>query len=728
MKSSDYNKYRNALIEMKVENFQNSDKAKIKAVLPILEREAIHKNDWNFLLSIYKLQMSFCFSNNDLDKTLYYSYKAIDVLKQHPDKIKELVFYSIIIQCYQQLGDYATAQTYVNNAIELSLEINHPDRIAAAYYNAALQYEFLNNKTGQKNALLKCIEYGKKATHKRVLGFAYANISVIYKTEENYNRSLNYLELAEVIAQAISNQHLLAFVFTQKAILLSIQNKNKNALLMIDEAIKLLKRINERTQFIETSIEKIKILIASKNDNAALKLLKSLLIKVRTDNSKSLQLQLYSLQHQLLARQKNTKEAYAVLLKYTILNQELFNEASDRRIKNLEITHHTNQIKREKEHAEKLAKLKHDFLANMSHEIRTPINNIMGLSFLLQDERDKIKQHDYLSRIHKSSEILLALINDVLDISKIEAGKFEMHFVDFSLEKLVNDIRTVVQQKADEKKLKFRLNNKLQHKLFVGDPLRLQQVLLNILYNAIKFTNKGSITLTLLQSKVNEVQFIVEDTGIGIEKNKLKHIFSEYEQASSSIKTNYGGTGLGLSISKKLVSLMNGAIFVESIVNKGTKFTISIPLKESTLLKNETIKKQVILKNDFSVLNNISIFYADDYSENRKILEAILLKFNSTIQLIIFENGKQLLDGLSHAKRLPALVITDIDMPVMNGFELVKSIRKQSKLKHLKVIATTSSLLLNEKEEVLKLGFDALLQNPVPPDELIQTIIRLLDK
>jgi signal transduction histidine kinase len=175
----------------------------------------------------------------------------------------------------------------------------------------------------------------------------------------------------------------------------------------------------------------------------------------------------------------------------------------------------------------------------MSHEIRTPINNIMGLSFLLQEENNKIKQSDYALRIHKSSENLLALINDILDISKIEAGKFELHETDFSMQQLIENIKSTVQQKADEKGLQLIIKNKLQQDFYVGDALRLQQILLNIIYNAVKFTNKGSVIFTLQKSKDNKIEFIIADTGIGIEKNKLNAVFAEYEQASSSIKSNF---------------------------------------------------------------------------------------------------------------------------------------------------------------------------------------------
>ncbi|MBP6456715.1 MAG: response regulator [Chitinophagaceae bacterium] len=730
MNQTTYIKFRNEFIDMKMEAFQQIEKTDVFGKLQIIENEASQRKDWIFLLSIYKLLMSAHFTKNDFGNALQYCFKAISLLENYPDSIKELVFYSTVIQCYQQLGNYEAAQVYVNRAIELSLQINNADRIAAAYYNASLQYEFLHNKAGQKEALLKCIEYAKKATHKRVLGFACANISIVYKSEENYQKSKQYLSLAESIALEIKNNPLLAFVFSQKAILLSVQKKYKSALTCIDDALFILRKMDEQTQYIESSIEKIKILIQLKRYDDGLKLAKPLLKKAKNDRIKSLQLQLLALQHQLFAKQQNTKQAYKVLLQHNALNEELFNEASDKRIKNLEITHQVNQIKKEKESAEKIAKIKHDFLANMSHEIRTPVNNIMGLSFLLQEENNRIKQRDYALRIHKSSENLLALISDILDVSKIEAGKFELHEVDFSMHHLIENIKSIILQKADEKGLEFSIKNNLKQDFYIGDALRLQQILLNIIFNAIKFTNKGSVIFTLQKSTDNKIDFIISDTGIGIEENKLNAIFGEYEQASSSIKTTFGGTGLGLSISKRLIELMHGTIQVKSKINKGTTFTVSIPIKEieqkSAMIR--TMPNIKISKAKISALDNIEIYFADDNEDNRKILHEILLHFNVTIQLRSFENGKQLFDALKSTEKLPNLIITDIDMPVMNGFELIAAIKKHKELKQLKVIATTSSLLLNEREEVLALGFNALLQNPVPPNELIETIYALLRK
>ncbi len=509
MNQTTYIKFRNEFIDMKMEAFQQIEKTGVLDKLQMIEKEAAQKKDWIFLLSIYKLLMSAHFTKNDFGNALQYCFKAISLLENYPDSIKELVFYSTVIQCYQQLGNYEAAQVYVNRAIELSLQINNADRIAAAYYNASLQYEFLHNKAGQKEALLRCIEYAKKATHKRVLGFACANISIVYKSEENYQKSKQYLVLAESIALEIKNNPLLAFVFTQKAILLSIQKKYKSALTCIDDALFILRKMDEQTQHIESSIEKIKILIQLKRYDDGLKLAKPLLKKAKNDRIKSLQLQLLALQHQLFAKQQNTKQAYKVLLQHNALNEELFNEASDKRIKNLEITHQVNQIKKEKESAEKIAKIKHDFLANMSHEIRTPVNNIMGLSFLLQEENNRIKQRDYALRIHKSSENLLALISDILDVSKIEAGKFELHEVDFSMHHLIENIKSIILQKADEKGLEFSIKNNLKQDFYIGDALRLQQILLNIIFNAIKFTNKGSVIFTLQKSTDNKIDFII---------------------------------------------------------------------------------------------------------------------------------------------------------------------------------------------------------------------------
>lgn len=712
-------------LNLKTEGIDDFEKSKIIEEIKELCAEAIKYGDDEFLINLYKLLIIFYLFKKEIQSVFDYAFRTLALLEKHHDEVKKLVIYSYIIQAYQLIGDYEKAQVYINDAIEISLALKNNDRIAAAYYNASLQYEYLNNVQGQRLALEKCISYGEQAAYKRVLGHAYANISNLYKKEKSYDDALKFIDVAIQIAKDTSSKQLLGFATLQKAVLLREFNLFEEALIQVEISIEIHEQIEHQLMIIESVIEKVRILFLSSQYETALQLSNTIQFDAATFEMKSYQLQLLELQHQIYNRIHNSKSAYQYLIEYVKIKEELFNETSNKRIQNLEITHQVHQIKKEKEFAENMAKLKHDFLANMSHEIRTPINNIMGLSFLLQEENEKHKQNDFAHRIHKSAQNLLDLINDILDISKIEAGKFDLIEQAFSLSQLIDNIKSIVQFRAEEKGLAFTIDNQIKDDYFKGDAVRIQQILINIIANAIKFTQKGSVFFTIYQNEKNEIVFNIKDTGIGIEEDKLQTIFDAYEQASSNIKTTFGGTGLGLSIAKKLVDKMKGEIIVNSEKDKGTTFQIMLPL---IAIENNIEEKSTKTKNllDIEKLNDLCIYFADDNEENRNVLIEILQYYNASIQVFAFENGQSLLDELLQKNTLPHLIITDIDMPVLNGFELIQILQSNEKTASIPVIATTSSLLLNEKEDVLLLGFCALLQNPTPPQTLIETILECI--
>jgi signal transduction histidine kinase/CheY-like chemotaxis protein len=245
------------------------------------------------------------------------------------------------------------------------------------------------------------------------------------------------------------------------------------------------------------------------------------------------------------------------------------------------------KLKIEKDKVDNILKKKSDFFANMSHELRTPMNAIIGLSKILIDEKElSTHQFDYLNKINHSSELLLGIINDILDYSKMEAGKMSIENIDFNINMILDHIADMIGQKAKEKKLDlvFDIGHKVRSN-FIGDPLRISQILLNLLSNAVKFTDFGNVTLKvrLIDSKdtTNLIQFEVSDTGIGLRDEQIQNMFQNYSQADDSISRKYGGTGLGLAISKQLTELMNGEIWVQSKYQEGSTFFVKLPLKLS---------------------------------------------------------------------------------------------------------------------------------------------------
>jgi signal transduction histidine kinase/CheY-like chemotaxis protein len=378
--------------------------------------------------------------------------------------------------------------------------------------------------------------------------------------------------------------------------------------------------------------------------------------------------------------------------------------------------------KRERLIAEETATAKSLFIATISHEIRTPMNIILGTSSLMLNDKPKKEHIRYLQTLKKSGENLLGIINDILDVSKIEAGKLEIELEPVVLEEIFDNILTVLEQSAAEKNLQldYSIDKKIDFAIF-SDPLRLTQIITNLVGNAIKFTAKGSIHIDAKLKNRNVLQITVSDTGIGIPKDKLKTIFDQYEQVRTKVQKKYKGTGLGLAISKKLVELLNGTITIKSKINAGTSFVINLPFEKATIQKATSTALQ---QKDAGFLSNKTILIADDFEDNRFVIKETLKFFNKQISVLEAEDGLKALEVIKNNK--VDFVVMDLDMPEMNGFEALSEIRKNKKYKNLKVVASTASLITNGDEEFLEFGFNGYLPKPFDIDSFYLLLERIL--
>ncbi|NIA29812.1 MAG: PAS domain S-box protein [Actinobacteria bacterium] len=387
------------------------------------------------------------------------------------------------------------------------------------------------------------------------------------------------------------------------------------------------------------------------------------------------------------------------------------------------------ELEKAKEDAEKANKAKSVFLANMSHEIRTPMNAILGFAEILRQSIKDGVQKEQVEAIASSGKTLLSLINDILDLSKIEAGKLELqpHSVDtFSI---FEEMKTIFSWKVREKGLEFIMEiDPTLPKALILDEVRLRQILLNLAGNAVKFTDKGYIKLSVEKdytqkdhSMLNLV-FSVEDTGIGIEKKQIKRIFDAFSQQEGQSINKYGGTGLGLAITKRLVEMMGGSISLESEVGKGSKFIVT--------LKNVNVASVIEKpdKNDEDSPVSIRfhksrILVVDDVPANRLLVKGFLSGEHG-IELFEAENGKE---GIENAlKYQPDLILMDIKMPVMDGYAAIKYLKSDNNLKHIPIIALTASALLNEEQKVKDIGSDGYLRKPVSMTQLFKELARFL--
>lgn len=377
-----------------------------------------------------------------------------------------------------------------------------------------------------------------------------------------------------------------------------------------------------------------------------------------------------------------------------------------------------------KKRAEKLAKAKEEFLANMSHEIRTPLSAILGFTEQLLASEMQEKQRFYLQAVKNSSDHLLSTVNDILDFSKIEAGRLSLEEVPFRVSEQVREVHETLYLKAKEKNIEFRyaIDPDLDY-VVTGDPFRLKQILINLVGNAIKFTETGSVKVTgakiIKDVKNIWIKISVTDTGIGISKDKLKSIFKGFSQADATITRKYGGTGLGLAITRKLVDLHEGKLYVTSEPGKGSEFTIELRYKLSEDQAPQEIKQQEEIAPSFK---HRSVLVIDDDEYNLLLFHTILRKWG--IQTDMASNGAEGVTALKDKKY--DLILSDIHMPEKSGLELVEEARKEGKNTDTPIVAITANVMKQDIDQYLKAGFDDYVIKPFREKDLYQKIVKAL--
>jgi len=372
-------------------------------------------------------------------------------------------------------------------------------------------------------------------------------------------------------------------------------------------------------------------------------------------------------------------------------------------------------------------KAKSEFLANMSHEIRTPMNAVLGYAELLGFMLEDSTQRNYIESIKSSGRSLLTLINDILDLSRIEAGKLELQFEYVNSQSFFSEFERIFSLRLSEKGLKFilEISSGTPAGIYIDDA-RLRQIILNLIGNAVKFTERGSIKLKVYTENPQIINYnkekteefidliiVVTDTGIGISQELQEEIFNPFVQGQGQDVKKYGGTGLGLAITQRLVQLMNGTIKLDSQLNKGSSFIIKIP-GVSYLRDFEKRTGEINLDPADILFEKATILVADDVEHNRKYLIDALSKAN--IEIVEATDGQE---AFALAKKIvPDLIITDIRMPVLDGFDLLNKLKSDNELKHIPVIAYSASVMKAQKDRIQASEFAGLLIKPVQVTEL----------
>ena len=701
-----------------------------------------------------KIGLAICLNNIGLVQTKKGEYRAaLDSLNKALPTFEDMQFKPGLIAVrdnigviHAKLGNYPKALSYYLSSLKLSEEIGNVRGIANSYtcigdlYYTQREYDLsMQNYTS-------CLKVRRQTRDIRGIAESHNNIGLVYQQRNHFLKARYNLLLSVKYARETNYLYCLSSAYINLGGLYFQKSDFKLSLEYYHLALNASTQIGHKECMSDSMIHIGICHTATKSYSAGEKFIVDGLTLARNIGHKGEEKKALHALYELTKAQQLWEKALEYYELYTQIGSKLQNEASSQKIAELQVSHdvemrqkeaelykqkgteleNRNKLiqleKRQAEISKKLAEeseqRKRIFLRNMSHEIRTPMNAIIGLSEMLKKRVSDEKSIKYLDAIRFSGENLIKVINEVIDISQIEEGKLRIHNVDYNLRAEVQMIEDLLRPGAEEKKLDLQvhIDDKLPDAIS-GDPYRLNQVLINLIGNAIKYTASGSVVLNIRVNADRYISIEVKDTGKGIPVKDQKSIFNSYKQLPLKKVTPAQSTGLGLSISQQLVSLMGGKLELKSTAGKGSNFYFTLPLKKATLsspIKPETPPK--------ITLDSLKVLIADDNALNREILSDMLIDNVRQLELKVAENGREVLEKLKLEDF--DLIIMDMQMPVMGGLDATRAIRNlASRVKRrVPIIAVTAGVIASEQKSALKAGVNEYIGKPHTSRELLLAI------
>ncbi len=721
--------------------------------LPQLNAQEV-KQDTLALLKNYQINAKNAILNQDFETAIINLNKATVLVVNSEDNLLKSSIHLSFAELQYNLHNYKKAESEVLNAITHIKNTENQLQLGQSYNLYGLILINTGNFLKAENYLKKADKIFTKLNNEKNQAITILNFGLLEFEKNNPSVAINYFEAAIplLVSKKLNYKEALAYLKEAEALLKLEESENNKNLMLAKTALNKASTIIKTNSYTKLKIEIYKIAsqiaIRDKNEKQAAELLnlysnkKDSLYEVYIQAiSKSAEYDsnigdlneiIASQQEALNQKQKSidfgkmtTGLSVALIIILSLLALSLFKNNNLRAKANGLLKDKNIELTLAKEKAERASLAKAQFLSTITHELRTPLYAVTGLTHLLLEEDPKPKQKEHLNSLKFSGEYLLSLINNILDLNKLEANKVEIEKTTFSLKKRIDDVLIALNKTAEDRKnsLNFEYDETIPEKL-IGDPLKLSQVLINLIGNSVKFTQNGDVTIKAVNKGINNnkvnIHIEIEDTGVGISTKKQKSIFETFNQGSLQINRKFGGSGLGLSIVKNLLELMNSKIYLESVLGKGSKFWFDISFVISKEAHDVSKLDNNTYKIDYKAFENVSILVVEDNKINQMITKKILEKNKFICQ--VADNGMDAIK-LVHENNFE-VILMDIHMPGISGIETTQRIREFNK--EIPIIALTAVTIDENLDEFYKAGFNEIIPKPFKPEDFFEKIYQTL--